>query len=158
MRGKRPMTARSRFLGVRPRSQTEVRRHLLEAGLEAELVEATLTRLAAQGYLDDAEFARYWVENRRQFRPKGAGVLKLELRQLGVAREAIEPVLADLDPVADAYAAARPRAQRLASLAQADLIAFRRKLGDFLARRGFQYEVIQETVARVLQEVLNSDP
>jgi regulatory protein len=135
-----------RFLSFRPRSQAEVRRNLLAAGLDAELVEATLARLAAQGYLDDAEFARFWVENRQQFRPKGSVALRGELRQRGVA------ALSDLDPAAGAYEAAHPRAVRLAALAQADPAAFRRKLGDFLLRRGFAYEVVKETVARLLRE------
>ncbi len=146
------------FLGYRPRSQAEVRRHLLKAGLDAELVEATLARLTAQGYLDDAEFARYWMENRRTFRPKGADVLGAELRQRGVAREAIDAAVVTLDPAEDAYMAARPRAQRLAPLALADPPAFRRKLGDFLLRRGFDYGIVHEIVARLLREIQESNP
>ena len=141
-----------RFLSFRPRSQAEVRRNLLAAGLDAELVEATLARLAAQGYLDDAEFARFWVENRQQFRPKGSVALRGELRQRGVAAETVDAALSDLDPAAGAYEAAHPRAVRLAALAQTDPTAFRRKLGDFLLRRGFDYEVVKETVARLLRE------
>ena len=142
-----------RFLSYRPRSQAEVRRNLLAAGLDAELVEATLARLAAQGYLDDAEFARFWVENRQQFRPKGSVALRGELRQRGVAAETVDAALADLDPEAGAYEAGQPRAVRLAALAQADPAAFRRKLGDFLLRRGFGYEIVKQTVARLLREM-----
>ena len=111
-----------------------------------------MARLAAQGYLDDAEFARFWVENRQQFRPKGSVALRGELRQRGVAAETVDAALIDLDPAADAYEAAHPRAVRLAALAQADPAAFRRKLGDFLLRRGFDYGVVKETVARLLRE------
>jgi regulatory protein len=142
-----------RFLSFRPRSQAEVRRNLLAAGLEAELVEATLARLAAQVYLNDAEFARFWVENRQQFRPKGNQALRGELRQRGVAAETVEAALVGLDPAVSAYEAAHPRALRLAALALADPAAFRRKLGDFLLRRGFVYEVVKETVARLLLEM-----
>ena len=142
-----------RYLSFRPRSQAEVRRNLLAAGLEAELVEATLARLVSQGYLDDAEFARFWVENRQQFRPKGSQALRGELRQRGVAAETVKAALADLDPEASAYEAGQPRAVRLAALAQTDPAAFRRKLGDFLLRRGFGYEVVKPTVARLLQEM-----
>ena len=141
-----------RYLSFRPRSQAEVRRNLLAAGLEAELVEATLARLVAQGYLDDAEFARFWVENRQQFRPKGSQALRGELRQRGVAAETVEAALVDLDPEVGAYEAARPRAARLAALAQTDPAAFRRKLGDFLLRRGFAYEIVKQTVSRLLRE------
>lgn len=142
-----------RFLGYRPRSQAEVRRNLLEAGLEADLVEATLARLVAQGHLNDAEFARFWVENRQQFRPKGSQALRSELRQRGVDAAAVEAALVGLDPAASAYEAAQPRAARLAALAQADPAAFRRKLGNFLLRRGFDYEVVKETVSRLLREL-----
>ena len=142
-----------RFLSYRPRSQAEVRRNLLAAGLEADLVEATLARLVAQGYLDDAEFARFWVENRQQFRPKGSQALRGELRQRGVAAETVEAALVDLDPQAGAYEAGQPRAVRLAALVQTDPPAFRRKLGDFLLRRGFAYEVVKPTVSRLLQEM-----
>jgi regulatory protein len=142
-----------RYLSFRPRSQAEVRRNLLAAGLAPELVEITLARLAAQGYLDDAEFARFWVENRQQFRPKGSQALRGELRQRGVDSETVEAALTDLDPAVSAYEAARSRAIRLAALAQADPTVFRRKLGDFLLRRGFAYEVVKETVARLLREM-----
>ncbi len=145
-----------RYLSFRPRSQAEVRRNLLAAGLEADLVEATLAHLVAQGYLDDAEFARFWVENRQQFRPKGSQALRGELRQRGVAAETIEAALVGLDPAASAYEAAQPRAIRLTALAQTDPAAFRRKLGDFLLRRGFDYEVVKETVARWVQEMQDS--
>ena len=56
------------YLSFRPRSREEVRRHLTQAGIDAEVIEAALDRLAVQRYLDDAEFARYWVESRRQGR------------------------------------------------------------------------------------------
>lgn len=142
-----------RFLSFRPRSQAEVRRNLLAAGLEADLVEATVTRLVAEGYVDDAEFARFWVANRQQFRPKGSQALRGELRQRGVAAETVEAALVDLDPEVSAYEAGYPRAVRLAALAQTDPPAFRRKLGDFLLRRGFDYAIVKQTVSRLLREM-----
>ena len=70
-----------RFLSYRPRSVSEVRRHLAQDGEDEATVEAVLGKLAEQGYLNDAEFARYWVDNRTQFRPKGPRALRQELRQ-----------------------------------------------------------------------------
>jgi regulatory protein len=142
-----------RFLGYRPRSRAEVRRRLSAAGIDPELVDATLARLAEQGYLDDTEFARYWVENRQQFRPKGAQALRQELRQRGVEGAAIESALAGIDPAESAYEAARGWARRLNALAQADPVAYRRKLSDFLLRRGFGYEIAREVVTRLVREL-----
>jgi len=142
-----------RLLSFRPRSTTEVRRYLIEAEVDEEAVEATLTRLTEQGYLNDDEFARFWVENRQRFRPKGEQALRQELRRAGVDKETIDESLAGLDSSAAAYAAGKPRAERLSLLAASDQTAFRRKLSDFLLRRGFGYDVVQETVRRLLQEI-----
>jgi len=84
----------ARFLGVRPRSSDEVRRRLRDAGYRAELVEGTLDRLTELGYLDDAAFARAWVESRDRAGPRGARALRDELRRRGVARADAEAALA----------------------------------------------------------------
>jgi regulatory protein len=80
-------------------------------------------------------------------------VLRQELRQRGVEGAVIEPVLAGIDPAESAYEAGRGRALRLAALAHADPVSFRRKLSDFLSRRGFEYEVVREVVTRLLREI-----
>ena len=146
-----------RFLAVRPRSQAEVQRHLVQAEVGEAVVEAVLARLAIDGYLNDAEFARYWVENREQFRPKGAQALRSELRGKGLEREVVESAVAGLDEAAAAYKSAQPRAARLAVLAQSDPQGFRRKLGDFLARRGFGYQVVREVVERLMRELTSEE-
>jgi regulatory protein len=146
-----------RFLSFRPRSQAEVRHHLAQAEVEEAVIEAVLVRLTEHGHLDDAGFARYWVENREQFRPKGARALRQELRGKGLDSATIETAVGQLDETASAYEAARLRASRLAPLAQTDPLAFHRKLGDFLLRRGFGYEVVREVVARLAEELADDE-
>ena len=142
-----------RYLSYRPRSTAEVRRALEEAEFPPEAVEAALARLAGQGYLDDAAFAAYWVENRQRFRPKGEQALRQELRRAGVDKEIIDESLDGLDSSEAAYAAAQPRANRLTVLAAEDPAAFKRKLSEFLLRRGFTYDVVRDVVARLLREI-----
>lgn len=142
-----------RYLSYRPRSTAEVRRVLEEADFAPEAIETALGRLTDQGYLDDAAFAAYWVENRQRFRPKGEQALRQELRRAGVDKETIDQSLDGLDTSAAAYAAAQPRASRLAALAAEDPAAFKRKLSEFLLRRGFTYDIVREVVARLLCEL-----
>ena len=78
------LDAAARFLEVRPRSVAEVRRRLASAGYPAGLVEAAIARLTDAGYLDDAAFARAWVESRDRARPRGEIALRRELRLKGV--------------------------------------------------------------------------
>ncbi len=140
------------FLSVRPRSTAEVRKRLQEAEVDEAALEAVLARLTEQGYLNDAEFARYWVENRQQFRPKGEQALRQELRRAGVDNEAIDETLAGLDTSEAAYNAARTKAERLRLLAEQDPSAFKQKLGNFLLRRGFTYDIVREITNRILRE------
>lgn len=146
-----------RFLSYRPRSEAEVRTNLLHSDVDPELVERVIERLQAHGYVDDAEFARFWIENRERFRPRGARALRQELRSKGVADTASADLLAGVDLVESAYRAVQPRAVRLAGLLApppaGDRQAFRRKVGDFLMRRGFDYDIVREVVTRLEQEL-----
>lgn len=146
----RATDAAFRFLGVRPRSQREVRDRLLRAGFAEAVVAQVEAKLARLGLVDDAAFARYWVEQRQSFRPRGARLLERELRLKGVDPElAAETALAAGDPTAAAEQAARKKAAALQRLPDRE---FRQKLGAFLARRGFDWETIKTVVDRLRAE------
>lgn len=138
-----------RFLAPRPRSEAEVRRRLKQQKIVPALIDGVIERLRAASLLDDQAFANYWVENRAAFRPRSERVLRAELRQKGLPDEAVRAALAETDDAGAAYALAARRARRLAGLEYAD---FRRRLGDFLARRGFNYDTIEPVVERVWTE------
>ncbi|MDR3545228.1 MAG: RecX family transcriptional regulator, partial [Candidatus Limnocylindrales bacterium] len=94
------LAAAARFLEARPRSTDEVRHRLREAGYRDDLVEGALRRLTELGFLDDAGFARTWVESRDRARPRGVRALRDELRRMGVADADIEGALAAREAVA----------------------------------------------------------
>ncbi len=137
------------FLSYRPRSVQEVRRNLSDKGCSEATVDATLSRLEERGLIDDVEFALYWIEQRKLFRPRGAAMLRYELRQKGVDDDAIRAALETIDEEGLAYEAARRRAEHLSTLSRDD---FKRKLGSFLARRGFPYSIVRETLDRLQDE------
>jgi regulatory protein len=145
------------FLAYRPRSEAEVRSRLKRSDTDPDVIEAVIGRLKAQSYLDDAEFARFWVEGRQRFRPRSATALRQELRRKGLDDSTIAPAVAELDAVTAATEAARPRALRLSGLAGSDPMLFRRKMSDFLLRRGFDYEVVREVVARLMGELADGE-
>jgi regulatory protein len=135
------------YLGYRPRSNAEVRHYLTGKGFSEQVVDEVIVRLSEAGLLDDLAFARYWVENRETFRPRGRILLRQELRQKGISDRLIDKVLTETDEGESAYAAGIERAKRYAQL---DDEAFREKMSGFLRRRGFDYEVVRETVLRLL--------
>jgi regulatory protein len=87
------MEAAAAFLAVRPRSVAETRRRLAHLGYPAALCDQVVERLLELGYLDDAVFARAWVESRDRARPRGSATLRRELRQKGVPDDTIREVL-----------------------------------------------------------------
>ena len=138
-----------RYLSFRPRSAWEVRRYLLKRGVASPSIDLSLARLRRAGLVDDSRFARFWVDNRESFRPRGKWALRTELRQKGIAKEIIESVVAGVDEEAGAMRAARRRAHRLDRL---DEETFRRRLLGFLRRRGFGGELSRSVTNRLWDE------
>jgi regulatory protein len=137
------------FLSYRPRSVQAVSRRLEERELSRQSIDVVIERLLQAGLLDDDAFARYWVENREQFGPRSVKALRQELRQKGVPDSSIDLAVEVLDEGEAAYRAAGQHAGRYAHL---DRQTFRKKVGDFLLRRGFGYSVIQDTVNHLWAE------
>src|SRR5438477_7684893 len=79
-----------RFLSYRPRSAREVEMRLRKKGNTPEQISAVIEKLRQRGYVDDRDFARFWVSNRMSFSPRGPRLLRSELRQKGVSQEIVD--------------------------------------------------------------------
>ncbi|MBX3070383.1 MAG: RecX family transcriptional regulator [Thermomicrobiales bacterium] len=137
------------LLAHRGRSEREIRDRLRRKGHDGPVIDRVIARLYENRYLDDAEFARSWIENRATHRPRGDRALRQELRGKGVDAQVIDSALAgaELDQQAMANDAARKRA---ASLTQLEPDVQKRRLIGFLQRRGFSWEVIKPAVESAL--------
>lgn len=169
------LAAAARFLEVRPRSVAEVRRRLRSAGYAAALVEHAVERLVELGFLDDAAFARAWVESRDRARPRGERALRVELRQKGVGREETDEALegrrdaaaaraGDDDPDGgggvspDEAAAERLLARRASQLGRVpDPRVRRQRAYALLARNGFDPGVCSAVAKRFAEDVAPGD-
>jgi regulatory protein len=129
------------YLNFRPRSRMEIERYLKEKKFPSFAVSDAICRLETSGYINDSDFARLWVENRLRLRPKGAYALTSELREKGIDEQIIKDVLIDFDEPESAWAAVIPRINRLRKLEKAE---FKKKIYNFLSRRGFDYNTCKE--------------
>ncbi|MFO8009890.1 MAG: RecX family transcriptional regulator [Dehalococcoidia bacterium] len=152
--GQQALERAHRFLAHRPRSEFEVRRRLERYGYDPDIIESTLIKLRADGLVDDESFAAFWKRNRQEFNSRSARMLALELRSKGVDRDIIAATVEGVDDQAEAERAGRRKAR---SLPAGDYYQFRKKLAGFLSRRGFNYEVIGNTVDRLWQERFRED-
>lgn len=138
------------FLAVRPRSVVEVRQRLeryrsrQDESLTPTHIDWITDKLVDQGYLNDEEFARFWVEQRSRFKPRSPRALRYELRRKGIADGIIDRAV---DAAVDAKEAAlRAAESRISRLHGADRETFRHKLAGFLQRRGFAWSLVREVV------------
>lgn len=165
------LEAALRYLEARQRSVHEVRRRLTDAGYRPDLVDAAITRLGDLGILDDATFARAWVESRDRSKPRGARALRQELALRGVERSVVDAVLADRDEAAaagagpdpgdesdrprdaDEDAASRLLARHARALQRvADPRQRRQRAYALLARNGFDPETAARISATILRD------
>jgi regulatory protein len=132
-----------RFVAMRPRSEWEVASYLARKQIDAPAGAQIVARLKAAGLLDDAAFARMWVENRRLLRQTSARRLKLELAQKHVPEEIVVQVLQAEPGDERALLAAVITKKRRQSRYQNDPL----KLMQYLARQGFGYDDIKRALA-----------
>lgn len=143
-----------RFLALRPRSETEVREHLKKHKVAEAEIDRELSRLRETGLVDDRTFARLWVENRAAFRPRSQRALQVELKRKGINPETQREALTAADDADAVHRLAAGRARRLAALPRPE---FQRKLSGFLARRGFDFDLIETAVERAWQAIAAGD-
>lgn len=145
------------YLSYRPRSRQEVRQYLRRKQTPPELIDAVIARLDHLDLVNDRAFASFWVETREQFSPRGAHALKNELRMKGVQRDVADELIDDEKDEERAMRAGHKKALSLLRLPDMDYATFRTRLGSFLQRRGFGYEVSTRTV-KALWEELREEP
>jgi regulatory protein len=148
-RAQRCLNAAFRYLAYRPRSEAEIRQRLLRRGFDSATADGALAKLRERGLIDDAAFARFWKDNRESFSPRSRRLTGLELRRKGLPADVIEAVVREIDETDGAYRAASVRAGRLPL---SDYQLFRRRLAAYLGRRGYDYDIIKETVDRLWKE------
>lgn len=134
-----------RLLSVRARSEAEMRRRLLEADIDTSAVEKVLLDLREIGLLNDREFALSFARNSIVTRPCGPSLLRRELKNKGIVDELIALALEEayretpVEEIARQLAAKKRR-----QLGSVEEVKAKKRMVDFLARRGFSWEIIND--------------
>jgi regulatory protein len=141
------------FIGYRARSIWEVTQRLKKRGHSQRIIEQVLRELHQSGLLDDIQFAARWAKGRLATKPLGERLLRHELKLKGISDEIVEKTVAEIfDQVSQRELAAdllRARHQRYSAL---DKLKAKRRMADFLLRRGFPRDIVWEVVDQVMSE------
>ena len=142
------------LISRRPQSKAEIEQKLRKNKYDDLIIDQVIDHLIAVDLLDDAAFAEYWVEQRETFRPRSRLALRQELRQKGINREIIETAVEQVDETSAARQAAAKQARRWTRLSEDE---YRIKLGRYLQRLGFPYDIIKDTTNISWQAVNEED-
>jgi regulatory protein len=139
-------------LSVSAKSRHQLAQVLARRAVPSEAAEEALDRYTELGYIDDAVFARSWVESRQRARGLAGSVLRRELRDKGIDAEIIDAVLLEcVDPDAERASAAALVDKKLQSMRGVDPDTATRRLVGMLSRKGYSpglaYNVVREALA-----------
>ena len=141
------------FLAGRARSRREMEDRLLRSGYRPCTVEMVLFKLEKEGLLDDADFARQWVEARTA-RRMGRGRIAQELRRKGVSAQEAEEALEALSEEDQLESAIRLVEKTLSRVSTGeDPRKTAARITAMLARRGYDYDTAREAISRVMEDI-----
>lgn len=139
------------------RSRKELADRLAKKGVPDDLASRLLDRFTEVGLIDDAAFARMWVESRQRSRGLAPRALAQELRRKGVADEMAKEALESIDETAQRVAARALVDKKLRSLRGVDHQTATRRLAGLLARKGYSAGLAFSVVREALGELADAD-
>lgn len=156
------------LFNVRNRSEKEVRDYLKNLSFKRKvkdqeeisgmMIESTIEVLKRKNMINDARFAKDWVEARRKSKQKGKIALKQELYQKGIDREIIEEVISGQVTVdSDERIAHQALEKKLKSWKNLPDMEAKKKAYEYLMRKGFEYSVVKDVVEKYLKKDYNTE-
>ena len=138
-----------RLLKLRPRSMVELSRKMAGKGYDPAVIENVVDALTKMGLMDDAAFAKAWLQYRLN-RPMGFRRVERELIEKGIPRDVIRGHWAEVKENYDELEVLRALAQKRArQYNNIDPLKRRKRVMDYLSRRGFQLDVIMKVIKEI---------
>lgn len=143
-----------KFYSIRPRSKKELLDWFKRKNVEQETQETITQKLEHLNLINDEEFARWWVEQRTNYRHSGFRLIKMELRQKGVSDEIISGIESRVSSISELESARKIVEKKLKTfiLSEVEGPNPRNTLTGLLARRGFSWETIKTVVDEVFKK------
>lgn len=141
------------FFSYRPRSEKEFQDWFTRKQVGQETQKLVVEKLQSLGYLNDEEFAKWWIEQRSTFRPAGERLLRMELLKKGLSKDLIAQLLKDsVSKDSEIEMAKRIVQKKLKSIKNLPDLELKQKLYGFLSRRGFDWGIIEKVVDEIIKK------
>ena len=142
-----------KLLSIRPRSVAEIKKRLTSyiarKKFPVQILDRLIKELADLNFLNDKDFALWWLDQRGRANIKGKTFIRAELLQKGIDREVIAEVLNGLEPEQELDKAFQLAEKKFASVKISRETEF--KIGRYLTGRGFSYDIIKKVIDSLRQ-------
>jgi regulatory protein len=134
------------------KSEKEILTKLQGKGYDEKTCSKVISMLKEYGYIDDGKFSDMYIS--QKLKSEGSNKIKGFLYRKGIPDEIIKEKLSGIDEeeaVETAYNLASKKYARIAA-AECDKRKLYRKLGDFLIRKGYSYDISKKVLNRIFNE------
>lgn len=133
-----------KYLSYRPRTKFEVRNYLIEQDYNNDLIDSTINRLEINNYINDKIYVNQFIEQRITANPKGKKFIAYELKNKGISSTDIDSALEKIDYKIEYKMAISLAEKKINQLNKQEWFAVKVKLGNYLQRKGFSYDIIYD--------------
>lgn len=138
-----------KFLSYRQRSEKEIYDRLRKNEYDENMINNAIEYCKDQGYINDKDFAETFIRDKININRLGSQRIKYELMGKGISRDIIDKVLVpDYDEELDM--AMELAEKKMYSYRNDDRNAIYRKLGGYLQRRGYSFDIVRKVLDQVL--------
>lgn len=147
------------YVAYKARTEHEVRNKLRQKRFLDEVIDEVISRFKELGYLNDENYASAFAKGRLRSKGHGPRRISQDLRKRGISKELISEVIEEVNEGdAQREAALQHAEKRWSRLAkERDPYKRKKKLFDFLSRRGFNFDLIKSVVDEVTNKEVEDD-
>lgn len=148
---KQALVTALRLLTATPKSRKGLQDKLKQKGYPPEVLDVTLDRLEKQGLLNDRALAQSLCQSYVNYKFSGRKRIAFELGKKGIRQNLIHEVLESYSPEEEKDKALELAKQKWDRWTRLDKMKRRKKVYDFLLRRGFDFNIARETIDKLLK-------
>ncbi|MBI5096219.1 MAG: RecX family transcriptional regulator [Nitrospirae bacterium] len=152
----RANAAALRLLTLCDRSKKDLRERLLKKDYPAGVVERVIQRSESMGYLDDERFAVKFAMDAVRRKNAGPAVVRYGLQQKGIERRIIEETVGKVfqeNEEREVAKRALSRKLEVRSKRSEGRGDEKKRLSDYLRRKGFSYDIIKAAIGEIEDDI-----
>lgn len=144
-----------KLLAASPKSGAELKKKLVSKGYDAGIIDQTLADLRAQGILDDTVYAKDLMARLTLGKAAGRYKIAFELKRHGISKKISDGLLETLSDEQEAERALEQARLKWTGWTKLDPQKRKKRLYDFLIRKGYDFQIAQDILQKLSKEPLN---